>query len=179
MARPSVTDNPLFAQLDVEMRLLRQELEDAKSTAARLVEAAESKVSPARLSIVRRAIEGGLSQYAVARLTGVTASHYLKALIAEAMGADVADVDAPPAPVVQSAEFADAGWTATLQNVAGDPWRAEWLVQHPNGDTGLFASYPVTGGDFAVDAVDYERHHAWKVDMPDAVLYGMLDWRPM
>jgi len=180
MARPSVVDNPVFVECANRLAPLDEIMVEAKKVAAATIEAAKLRVKNERLAVVRFAIENGLSQYAVGKLTGVTTSADQKALIAEAMGTDWQPVAGPlVAPVVQSAEFADAGWTATLQNVAGDPWRAEWLVQHPNGETGLFASYPVTGGDFAVDAVDYERHHVWKLDMPDAVLYGMLDWRPL
>lgn len=181
MARPNIESDPRYVELVADLSPRKGRIERAKAEAARIVADAYAADRSTLLAAVHKARQAGLSDYAIGKASGFTSADAKAKLFSEVDAFYAGDVPdrADAARAVLDAHFSDAGWTATLQNVAGDPWRAEWLVQHPNGETGLFASYPVAGGGFAVDAVDYEQHHAWKVDMPDAVLYGMFDWRPL
>lgn len=136
MARPNVTDNPVYVECARMLEPLDRMLLDAKAEANRIVEVAKMRVKAERLAAVKWGVDNGLSQYAISRLTGVTSANYLKALIEEAMGSDyvpAAGAIQMPQPLPNVSREAD-GWTLTLTGLErGELWKATWLAVDPDG----------------------------------------------
>jgi len=116
MARPPLDASPLYARLEARAKPLKNAVEQAKADAARDVQRAKDRVEAETLAIVKEAIDGGLSAYAVGKLTGKTSAKDRAALIERAMGTDwVAQSGGYTAPDTEVFQ----GWTWGPQVVGG------------------------------------------------------------
>ena len=86
MARMNWNDDPVYAEAAKRLEPLKDEVAKARKNAEQMVADAKARVERETLDVVRWALENGLTQYAIGKLTGKTRAEHQRELIERAMG---------------------------------------------------------------------------------------------